>query len=32
VMIAQSVGHVNLTQAELKKGVEKSAAAKASGK
>jgi hypothetical protein len=32
VIIAQSVGHVNLTQAELKKGAEKSAAAKTSGK
>ena len=30
VMIAQSVGHVNLTQAELKKGAQKSAVAKAS--
>ena len=32
VMIAQSVGHVNLTQAELKKGAQTSAPAKASGK
>ena len=32
VIIAQSVGHVNLTQAEFKKGAQKSAAAKASGK
>ena len=32
VMVAQSVGHVNLTQAELKKGAQKSSAAKASGK
>ena len=32
VMIAQSVGHVNLTQAELAKGAQEAAAAKASGK
>jgi hypothetical protein len=32
VIIAQSVGHVNLTQAELKKGAQKSVAAKASAK
>ncbi len=32
VIIAQSVGHVNLTQAELKQGAQESAAAKASGK
>ena len=32
VMIAQSVGHVKLTQAELKRGAQKSAAAKATGK
>lgn len=32
VIIAQSVGHVNLTQAELKKGAQKSAPAKTSGK
>ena len=32
VMIAQSVGHVKLTQAELKKGAQTSAPAKASGK
>jgi Protein of unknown function (DUF1264) len=32
VSIAQSVGHVKLTQAELKKGAQKSAPAKASGK
>jgi hypothetical protein len=31
-MIAQSVGHVNLTQAEFKKGAQKSAAEKASDK
>ncbi len=31
-MIAQSVGHVNLTQAELKKGTQEAAAAKASSK
>jgi Protein of unknown function (DUF1264) len=32
VMVAQSVGHVNLTQAELAKGVQEAAAAKASSK
>ena len=32
VMIAQSVGHKNLTQDELKKGAQKNAAAKVSGK
>ena len=32
VIVAQSVGHVKLTQAELKKGALESAAAKASGK
>ena len=32
VMIAQSVGHVNLTQPELKKGAQETAAAKASSK
>lgn len=32
VIIAQSVGHVNLTQAELKQGAQEAAAAKASGK
>lgn len=32
VMIAQSVGHVNLTQAELNKGAQESAAAKTSSK
>ncbi len=32
VIIAQSVGHVNLTQAELKKGAEKIASAKTSDK
>src|ERR1700756_3235340 len=32
VMIAQSVGHVNLTQAELKKGAQETAAAQASSK
>lgn len=32
VIIAQSVGHVNLTQAELKKGAEESAASKISSK
>jgi hypothetical protein len=31
-MIAQSVGHVDLTQAELEKGAQESAAAKASSK
>jgi Protein of unknown function (DUF1264) len=31
VMIAQSVGHVNLTQADLKKGAQETPAAKASG-
>lgn len=30
VMIAQSVGHVNLTQAELKKGAQEAAAGQAS--
>jgi Protein of unknown function (DUF1264) len=32
VVIAQSVGHVNLTEAELKKGAEETPAAKASNK
>jgi hypothetical protein len=32
VIVAQSVGHVNLTQAELEKGAQKSAAADAPGK
>jgi hypothetical protein len=32
VMIAQSVGHVNLTQAELKNGAQETAGAKASSK
>jgi len=32
VMIAQSVGHVNLTQAELRKGAQEALPAKASGK
>lgn len=32
VMIAQSVGHVNLTQAELEKGAQEAAATKPSGK
>ncbi len=32
VMVAQSVGHVNLTQAELEKGAQEAAAAKPSGK
>jgi hypothetical protein len=32
VMIAQSVGHVSLTEAELKKGAQETAAAKSSGK
>ena len=32
VIVAQSVGHVNLTQAELKQGAKETAAAKASGK
>jgi Protein of unknown function (DUF1264) len=32
VMIAQSVGHVNLTQAELKKGAQETAAPQASSK
>ena len=31
VMIAQSVGHVNLTDAELKRGAQEAAAQKASG-
>lgn len=31
VMIAQSVGHVNLTDAELKRGAQETAAQKASG-
>jgi Protein of unknown function (DUF1264) len=32
VMIAQSVGHVNLTESELKNGAQETAAAKVSGK
>ena len=32
VIIAQSVGHINLTAAEFKKGAEETAAAKASSK
>src|SRR5207253_584095 len=32
VMVAQSVGHVNLTQAELEKGAQEAAAAKPSSK
>ena len=32
VIIAQSVGHVKLTQAELKKGAQETATAKASSK
>lgn len=32
VTIAQSVGHVNLTQAELNQGAQETAAVKASGK
>lgn len=32
VIVAQSVGHVNLTQAELKQGAKETAAAKPSGK
>jgi hypothetical protein len=31
-IVAQSVGHVNLTEAELKKGAQESTAAKPAGK